>query len=175
MADPVFKSHFIMFSNPVYVFGNGDPGLTPPPSGYGFHRLMELHRMDVDDRAVEFQGEEVMEVEAYRSKQVFEPRWTAQDVALNVPPSHPCKLETVYGQWAAQLTHDMAIRKAAVIHLKSLQEGRLPAAEAHDERAHKRRHVEVTTASLGTQTITPPIPRWMRDTAISEGNAALGK
>lgn len=162
----LFPPHVDTSTKPIFAFKrHGDPGLVPAPKHYRIGRLTELWKMSFDQRAIEFQIEERREVECFTTKQVFKPRWTELDVARNVEPSHPCKLEEVYKQWALRMDHDMSIRHAAAAHYKGT---------GVEERAAKRRAVQVTTASVGAQTVSPPTPERMRATAISEGKSARG-
>ena len=157
-------------AKPVFVFKNGDPGHPTSPAGYRTAQLLSLWKMTHSEREIEFQHELTLEAECFTTKQVFHPRWTELDVARNVEPSHPCKLEEVYAQWALRMDHDMEIRHGAVAHFK-----RERARDAEvEERAVKRRAVQATSASFGTQTVSPPIPERMRAAAIREGIDARG-
>ena len=156
-------------AKPVFVYAHGDPGHPTPPAGYRTAQLLSLWKMSHDEREVEFQRELTLEVECFTTKQVFPPRWTELDVARNVEPSHPCKLEGVYEQWALQMERDMSIRHAAAVYYGKPAPARGSGVEG---RAAKRRAIQVTTASWGTQTVSPPIPERMRETAVSEGKRA---
>ena len=163
----LFPPHVDTSTKPIFAFKrHGDPGLVPAPKHYRIGRLTELWKMSFDQRAIEFQIEERREVECFTTKQVFKPRWTELDVARNVEPSHPCKLEEAYAQWALQMERDMEIRHAAVSYYQS------EPPQAVEGPAAKRRAIQVTTASCSTQTVSPPIPERMRATAISEGKGA---